>query len=179
MIVGYNIISKVGYFEFSYFLPIYLMGGWLAHYYSNYIESRLAGGWKTCKYQKVKIVLIILTAVIISIATKALGDFDLVKMAVPILFLRYIVLLPILFALFHLTDLKTPSEFVKSGGMLLYCSHDILYRIGRNLLKLFDLEMIVSWALLIVFTFIVCYCVWLIMRKYMPTILNLLVGGRA
>lgn len=26
LIVGYNIVSKVDYFEFSYFLPIYLMG---------------------------------------------------------------------------------------------------------------------------------------------------------
>lgn len=176
LIVGYNIIGKVDYFDFSYFLPIYLMGGYLAHFHSDFFESKLAQ--ENSKYKN-RVVPIILIAVIISVLTKALGDYDLEKMAVLILSLRYIVLLPILFSLFYLTDIKAPSKFIKSGGMLLYCAHDILYRIGRNILKLFDLGMIASWSLLIIFAFIVCYFAWYIMRNYMPNMLKLLVGGRA
>lgn len=62
--------------------------------------------------------------------------------------------------------------------MFLYCSHDIVHRLVRNLISYFHANMMISWLLLLIISDMIMVAAYCFLDKYMYRFLNLLTGGR-
>lgn len=121
-IVVINLIFKIGYFKFSYFLPVYLVGAYIGMNYNEQLESYISGGkftseiesektdaygWKYAKLT-ISIILVIALGYLTTISAGVLGTL-----------LRYFFVLPLLLLL-HYSRTTKPCRFILNGGVCGY-----------------------------------------------------------
>ena len=96
---------------------------------------------------------------------------DCIKMLI-----RYVSIIPIIL-LFRKQRIHEPSPVIKIG-MFLYCSHELVFRMCRNVITTMHLSMLFSWACLIVMSASMILIMWNIMKHFSPQTLNILTGNR-
>lgn len=159
-----NLLYGTGYFEFWYFVPIYMMGSWMGLNFHLYLE-------RTCiaiNGYKLVLTLALLIATVELLISLEIGCISYL--------VRVVCLIPLLYII-RRQSFEHPKVYTKIG-MFLYCVHDIVFRIIRNIITLCDMNMIFSWLMLIVTSTVVIVVAWIVLRRYMPRTLNLLTGGR-
>lgn len=159
-----NLITGTDYFAFWYFVPIYLLGAWIGLNFHSDFEK------KPIKTNKSRIIAAFVLMIVIAVFLMSL-EIDSVSYLV-----RILCLIP-LFYVVRNQSFPSPKEYTKMG-MFIYCLHDIVFRILRNVITLCDLNMILSWCLLIVLSMGAIIVVWMILKRFMPKTLNVLTGGR-
>lgn len=172
LLIAVNIIFDAGYYSFSFFLPIYLMGSYIGLNYAALFEKFLSGT-ETDKNRNYKaggliVLLIGLTYVTRQITFRGSG-----------MLFRIVFLIIILFILHYVTCRMKPSVFVAGSGMYLYCAHDLVYRIIRNLV-IFKIgsSMYASWLILIIASSVIMIGSWFFLYRMAPKFLSALSGGR-
>lgn len=172
LLIVFNIIYKADYYSFSFFLPVYLMGAYVGLNYSAMFEKFLKGKEadenRNYKAGGLSILLIGLTYATRHITFRG-SD----------MLFRIVFLIIILFILHYVTYRTKPSVFVAASGMYLYCAHDLVYRIIRNLV-IFKIgsSMFVSWLILIIASAVIMFGSWIFLYHMAPKLLSVLSGGR-
>ncbi len=172
LVVVLNIIFKVGYYDFSFFLPVYLMGAYLGLNYVAEFEKFLTGT-ETDKNRNYKAGGLIVLLIGLTYVTR-----QIVFRGSDMLF-RIVFLIVILFILHYVECRKKPSVLVAVSAMYLYCAHDLVYRIIRNLV-IFKVgsSMFVSWLILIIASLAIMFGSWFFLYHMAPKLLSVLSGGR-
>lgn len=62
--------------------------------------------------------------------------------------------------------------------MFLYCSHNIVYRFMKKLIKHIQFDMMLSWITFVVLSFSIMFAAFWLLNKYEHKLLKVLVGGR-
>ena len=62
--------------------------------------------------------------------------------------------------------------------MFLYCSHNIVYRFMKKLIKHIQFDMMLSWIIFVVLSFSIMFAAFWLLNKYEHKLLKVLVGGR-
>ena len=159
-----NLLNGTGYFEFWYFVPIYMLGSWIGlNFYSDLERTCIA-----IDGHKLVFTLALLVAIVELLMNLVIGSVSY--------WVRIVCLIPLLYIIRR--HLFGPPKAYTKIGMFLYCVHDIIFRIVRNIITLFDMNMVLSWLVLIASSTVVIVVAWIILRRYMPRTLNLLTGGR-
>ena len=159
-----NLLNGTGYFEFWYFVPIYMLGSWIGlNFYSDLERTCIA-----IDGHKLVFTLALLVAIVELLMNLVIGSVSY--------WVRIVCLIPLLYII-RRHSFGPPKAYTKIG-MFLYCVHDIIFRIVRNIITLFDMNMVLSWLVLIASSTVVIVVAWIILRRYMPRTLNLLTGGR-
>lgn len=173
LLIALNIIFEAGYYSFSFFLPIYLMGSYVGLNYVAVFEKFLSGT-EADKNRNYKAGGLIVLLIGLTYATK-----QITFRGSGMLF-RIVFLIIILFILHYVTCKMKPSVFVASAGMYLYCAHDLIYRIIRNLV-IFKIgsSMYASWLILIVVSSVMMIGSWFFLYRMAPKFLSVLSGGRS
>ena len=161
-IVLLNLINNTSYFSIIYFLPVYCAGAYMGYHYSDFIENNdCERKWNAVKW----------LVILISIVLLCFVGNDRIKMLV-----RYLCIIPIVF-LFRKQRIHKSSPIIKMG-MFLYCSHELVFRVCRNVITVMHLNMFSNWICLIIMSASVILIIWNIMRHCAPKILNILTGNR-
>lgn len=167
-----NVIFGAGYFGFLYFLPVYVIGAYLGLNHNLSVEAWIAGEKSSGTKCYLKTMCCFIAVIVLGYITSCFADIDVLQFV-----FRYIAMVPFLMAVHYGTDL-IPVKFISGGGMFLYCSHDIVYRLVRNLISYFHANMMISWLLLLIISGMIMVAAYCFLDKYMHRFLNLLTGGR-
>ena len=142
---------------------MYFAGAYIGYHFHSYIEYEKNEN----KSFNVLEWIIILSFIVLFCTV---GN-DTVKMLI-----RYTCLIPVIY-LFRKQKIVTPKSIMRIG-MYLYCSHDLVFRVLRNIISIMNFNMIMSWGLLILLSAAVIWLSWRILQKYMPLTLRILTGNR-
>jgi len=118
-----NICFKVDYFSFSYFLPLYILGGFLGLNYSDTSEKFIHNNMPRKITVPICLFLLLITMLCIYLIFAT-------NIYIMMFLFRYVCMIPII-VIVKMTDVKKPPLLIVSGGMYLYCAHNIVYRIIR------------------------------------------------
>lgn len=171
VLLAANYQLGIGYFDFSYWLPVYIVGAYVGINMPGVAEDVLAG--KSIRNQKSRVAGIVIGIIIIIGFSYAV--YALLEPCKSIV--RYCSVVGVLLLVRSIRCIK-PPHIVIGGGMWLYCTHDIVYRVIRTILNKFDFNMLVSWSLLIVASFALIILSYIFMNRYCKKGLMVLTGGR-
>lgn len=169
-VIALNLMVGIGYFGFLYFLPVYIAGAYVGANYSQNFEN-----WINTNSNKIDwLKLIFCFGVIVLFGyTVVFSESVLLRIT-----LRYISICPILYAM-HLSADREPCAFITNGGgMYLYCFHDIVYRIVRNIISNLSGNMFEHWVALVLLSGAIMIAIYCILYKFMRGFLAILTGGR-
>ncbi|MBQ1394497.1 MAG: acyltransferase family protein, partial [Lachnospiraceae bacterium] len=167
LVFAANCWFKVGYSQFSYFLPVFILGAYLGENVSASFESHVGNNKFKWKYMLVSLTLLLG----ISYCTSVFASISELQMA-----LRYISLLPFL-GVIHSLKFDKPVK-IAFGSMYFYCAHDIVYRIVRTVLLRLNLDITITYFALIVISFSILLVTYLFLKRFCNKFLKVLTGGR-
>lgn len=177
-----NIYFDVQYYDFSFFLPIHLAGAHIGMNFAVKFEKYI----KTNEEQKNRnmvqgIWLLILFVMFLYSKDQIIRHLNsLISQNSCDMLLRYMSLWILIELLKRVFFIKQPTQFVRSAGMYIYCSHDIIFRAMRFILiEHMNLDFVVTWVLLVTTSLTICVGSWLVMKAHTPRLLNILSGGRS
>ncbi|PNV60599.1 hypothetical protein C0033_17700 [Clostridium sp. chh4-2] len=173
LLYAYIAIMHIGYFDFLFFVPIYLLGGYISKHYSKNFEIKIE-----TEHNNAISIICLLSCVLLSLWAKSISDINLIEMPVLEIVLRNLIIIPILGLLLYSGKPKALPNFIKNGGMLLYCMHDLFYRFFRIIFFRLNLDMWISWFLMVFLTIGCIYMIWIFLNKNCPRLLAVFVGGR-
>lgn len=165
-----NVVFETVNYDFIFFLPVFLLGGYIGLNFSDFFECWLNG---ERNYKGV----VLSTVVLISYTYIHIRQLVFFPGSERVY--RLIALLLLLLIIKFIGKIKKPTKIVINSGMYLYCAHDIVYRILRNLWyprtvlsnELFQIGFIII-------SFILLFGSWMFMNRFTPSLLSLLSGGR-
>jgi len=173
IVIVLNICFDIGYYDLTFFLPIYLIGAYLGRNYYEIFEKYFKGV-NNCKKSKIKVIVLSLILIVMSYIKFQINfkGVDLIYRCIS---------LGIIIMLLHEIDIKIkPTKFILSAGMYLYCCHDLVYRFVRNIiLPHLHVTMAISWLVMISISFGIMVGSWYVLDRFLPSVLKMLSGGRS
>lgn len=167
-IVGLNIIFGVGYYDFSYYLPIYLLGAYLSYNYSDEFERFIA--------EKKNSSVLFGSSILIIISYSIIANY-FINNQISELIVRYLAILPCIIFMKFLCLPKIVKD-TRGQGMFIYCSHIILFKALRTIMLRCTKNLMIVYVLQILFSIVLILFVYEFMKRKMPRILSICIGGR-
>lgn len=162
-----NLVCGVRYYDFSYFLPVYLAGAYLG---LNYAEE--AEGWLDRKGGPAGLLLAIAGVLAYCLAIKYVIGTPAGEMAI-----RYLAAVPCVFLVKYLRPMAK-TEKVKGLGMFVYCSHVLVMKVMRVVTVKFTGNLLAAFAVHTAVSLGIIYLAYRILQRFAPKVLSVLVGGR-
>lgn len=166
----FNAVNNIQYYEFTYFLPVYMLGAYLSNIKSSFIDDYLCN--TTEKFRTVKIIASTLILIIGSYGC------DYLESQLFTLIYRYLCIFLILYILHQVKVVKKPWKNIRGLGMYLYCSHYIVCSTLRVLILKLPIDMDSAWIILVIGSFSVLFFSWLFLDRFLPKTLRVIIGGR-
>lgn len=169
ILVILNGVFGISYFDFTYFLPEFLFGCYLSINKQDAFENFVGN---ENSHNTIKAILFFAICIILACAIRPCSSLPILQCL-----LRFIILIPFICFMRNSKAFNFPPQ-LRGLGMFLYCSHDIFYRIIRNVLKNFNCDVLVLFVILFVSTMLMTTLIYLLMSKFSKKTLSILTGGR-
>lgn len=147
---------NVGYYDFLYFLPIYLLGAYLGMHKQELVLSHISG------YRKLNLGILAGLFVYLGSCTYFYKHIFSYEENFFFTVISFMILLLFIFLI------KVDSFPAKLNGisMWIYCAHDVLIKIIRRIVLSLNCSMYTSWIFLIVTVSIVCVVSYCLAMRY-------------